>query len=90
MVAIAAVAVAFGPTGLPTPPGVGVAGCTYCPVGVISQTDSLPPGVAVEKTRLVGVGASRSPITSATGPHAAISAVSSRAVQREQGVWSCG
>ena len=34
--------------------GVGVTAA--CPVGVINQTDSRPPGVAVVKTRLVGVG----------------------------------
>jgi hypothetical protein len=75
MVAIAAVAVAFGPTGFPMPPGVGVVGAENWPVGVISHTDSLPPGVAVEKARLVGVGTSRFPITSDTGPQPAITAL---------------
>jgi hypothetical protein len=84
MVAMAAVAVAFGPTGFPpTAARVGVTGGPTCPVGVIIHTDSRPPGVAVENGRLVEVGGSRWPMTSATGPHPAITVASATTTSRK-------
>jgi hypothetical protein len=50
---------------------------------VIIHTDSRPPGVAVENGRLVDVGGSRWPMTSATGPHPAITVASATTRSRK-------